>query len=223
MKPSDFLKRADELLVKGEQVRKTIQTDAHNIYKWVDSGQMDGFRAACLSFLANTFGERHSYYVQFVERVKSSDLDDLNSATALIRESREEVAGGWTASLKGLVAAEIFADLAEMASYLLEEGYHTPAAVLGGCVLEEHLRQLAQARGIAVTVSVGGVDAPKKADRLNGDLATAGVYNKLDQKSVTAWLGLRNSAAHGKVSEYTPEQVGLMHQGVLDFMVRNQP
>ncbi|AIY39887.1 hypothetical protein LT85_0727 [Collimonas arenae] len=43
----------------------------------------------------------------------------------------------------------------------------------------------------------------------------------LDQKSVTAWLDLRNKAAHGKYSEYTKEQVEVMCQGVVNFMARN--
>ena len=46
------------------------------------------------------------------------------------------------------------------------------------------------------------------------------VYNKLDQKNVTAWLDLRNKAAHGKYQEYTKEQVSLMLQSLSDFMVR---
>jgi hypothetical protein len=45
--------------------------------------------------------------------------------------------------------------------------------------------------------------------------------NKLDQKNVTAWLDLRNKAAHGKYTEYQKDQVELMMQGVTQFMARN--
>jgi len=48
----------------------------------------------------------------------------------------------------------------------------------------------------------------------------ASVYNKLDQKNVTAWLDLRNKAAHGKYDEYTKEHVELLMQGVLNFFTR---
>ena len=44
--------------------------------------------------------------------------------------------------------AELFADFLEMADYLLSEGYKDPAAVLGGSMLEEHLRQLRQSMDI---------------------------------------------------------------------------
>jgi hypothetical protein len=105
-----------------------------------------------------------------------------------------------------------------MADYLLQQGYKDPAAVVAGSVLEEHLRQLCQKNGIAI---VQGGAVPKKADTLNSDLAGAGIYSKLDQKSVTAWLDLRNKAAHGKYSEYTQDQVALTLLGVRDFASRH--
>jgi hypothetical protein len=40
-----------------------------------------------------------------------------------------------------LVMAEVFASLLEQADYLLSEGYHLAAGVLGRAVLEEHLRK----------------------------------------------------------------------------------
>lgn len=56
---------------------------------------------------------------------------------------------------------------------------------------------------------------------MNSDLVNAQVYSKLDQKNVTAWLDLRNKAAHGKYSEYTKDQVSLLIAGVRDFLTRN--
>lgn len=55
---------------------------------------------------------------------------------------------------------------------------------------------------------------------MNADLVKANVYNKLDQKQVTAWLDLRNKAAHGKYTGYSKEQVDLMIQGIINFMSR---
>lgn len=63
-------------------------------------------------------------------------------------------------------------------------------------------------------------DVPRKADALNSELAKVEVYSKLDQKQITAWLALRNNAAHGKYDEYTSEQVRNMLVGVTEFMVR---
>jgi hypothetical protein len=55
---------------------------------------------------------------------------------------------------------------------------------------------------------------------MNADLAAANVYSKLDQKAVTMWLGVRNSAAHGKYGEYTKDQVQMLIAGITEFMAR---
>lgn len=62
---------------------------------------------------------------------------------------------------------------------------------------------------------------PKKAEAMNSELAKQGVYSNLEQKSVTAWLDLRNKAAHGKYDEYNKNKVEQMIMGVRDFIVRN--
>ena len=41
---------------------------------------------------------------------------------------------------------------------------------------------------------------------LNANLVKADTYTKLDQKLITAWLDLRNKAAHGKYDEYTADR-----------------
>ena len=51
--------------------------------------------------------------------------------------------------------------------------------------------------------------------------AKAKVYEKLDQKNVTAWLDLRNKAAHGEYEKYGGPQVGLMIAGIRDFLTRH--
>jgi hypothetical protein len=49
-------------------------------------------------------------------------------------------------------------------------------------------------------------------------LAAASTFSKLDQKNVTAWLDLRNKAAHGKYAEYETPQVNLLIGGIRDFI-----
>ena len=120
-------------------------------------------------------------------------------------------------SVVELVHADVFADFLDMAQHLLEQGYKDPAAVMTGSVLEAHLRKLCDKYSIPVLKPDG---SPKTADTLNGELKTAGAYNLLDQKNVTAWLDLRNKAAHGRYTEYTKEQVGLMLENVRNFISR---
>ncbi len=138
-------------------------------------------------------------------------------ARGMLQALRNDYESGYLQSLIELVHADIFSDFLNMAEYLIQQGYKDPAAVVAGSVLEEHLRKLCDKHSIPVLKPDG---SPKKADTLNSELASANVYSKLDQKSVTAWLGLRNDAAHGKYPEYTKEQVALMIQGVRDFASR---
>ncbi len=139
----------------------------------------------------------------------------------ILQSLRSDVAAGYIRSQRELLHAELFADFLEMAQHLVNEGYKDAAAVIAGSSLEAHLRQLCQKSGISCDVTSGGSTAPKKADRLNSELATAGIYSKLDQKNVTAWLDLRNKAAHGQYTEYESPQVNLLIAGIRDFITRN--
>ena len=138
----------------------------------------------------------------------------------ILKAVKNEIDGGWIFTVKGLVSAEIFSDFLEMAEYLLKEGFKDAAAVMVGSVLEEHLRQLCHKKEIPVEKIKEGKSFPKKADLLNSELTASGLYNKLDQKSITTWLDLRNKAAHGNYAEYSKEQVDLMLQGVINFISR---
>jgi hypothetical protein len=141
----------------------------------------------------------------------------LSPLLGILRALRSDYEAGRLQSVVELVHADVFADFLEMADYLLQQAYKDPAAVIAGSVLEEHLRKLCDKHGVSTLKPDG---SPKKTDTLNSELAAAGVYSKLDQKSVTAWLDLRNMAAHGLYAEYAREQVALMLQGVRDFASR---
>lgn len=179
------------------------------------------FRSSSLSFLENSFGSQHIFYKEFNTKVKDNYKYCSEEGRGILKAAKSEIEGGWIFTVKGVVSAEIFSDFLEMAEYLLNEGFKDSSAVMIGSVLEEHLRQLCIKNGIQIERNKDDKLIPKKADLLNSELASSNVYNKLDQKSVTTWLDLRNKAAHGIYSEYTKEQVELMYQGVNNFILRN--
>lgn len=144
----------------------------------------------------------------------------LKTVLGILGALRAAVVAGYLRSTEELVHASLFADFVEMASHLLAEGYKDPAAVLAGSTLESHLRQLCLKNSIDTEVATATGPKPKRADKMNADLARARVFGGLDQKNVTAWLDLRNKAAHGKYDEYTAEQVDLLISGVREFMSR---
>jgi hypothetical protein len=139
----------------------------------------------------------------------------------VIESLRDDLIDGYLSSITELVHGRIFNDFLEMSAYLLEEGYKDAAAVIVGGTLESHLRQLCIKSGLAIEQSTpNGGTRPKTASKMNDELGKI-AYSLFDQKNVTAWLDLRNNAAHGKYTEYSSEQVNLLIEGIRDFIKRN--
>ena len=153
--------------------------------------------------LLKRYGPTNSYSIGFL--------------IGILKALRADYAAGYLQTVEALIHADIFADFLEMADYLLSQSYKDPAAVIVGSVLEEHLRKLCGKHSVAIS----GGNLSKKAETMNSELCTAGAYTKLDQKNVTAWLDLRNKAAHGHYDQYTQQQVELLSQSVRDFLARN--
>jgi hypothetical protein len=173
-----------------------------------------------LSVTIERFAPPGSRYVktmnEVLEDIGPGNGHSIEQLVGVLKALRTAYEGGYLATVVELIHADVFSDFLEMADHLLSEGFKDPAAVVVGSVLEEHLRQTCLKRGLSLLSGT----KPKKADAMNSELASVSAYSKLDQKSVTAWLDLRNRAAHGKYYEYTKDQVCLMLQGVRDFMVR---
>ena len=142
----------------------------------------------------------------------------IRELMGILRAVRTGYENGYMNQLQELVHADVFSDFLEMADELVAKGYKDPAGVLAGSVLEEHLRKPAEKSGVASTKPDG---SSRKASDLNADLTKAGVYNKLEQKNVTAWLGLRNEAAHGHYDGYDSAQVGGLVRDVRTFLARH--
>jgi len=220
MKLEDILRRIEELIVKGNNLVNSQYRNEDGFYR-IDSSEFMGLKSATQSLILKIFTREHPYFTEIQNITYYYYPSSAENIVSVLTALKEEVAGGWLFTTKGIVSSEIFADFLEMAEHLLDEGYKDPAAVMIGSVLEEHLRQLCIKNEIAIEFEKEGKMIPIKADKLNSDLASAQIYNKLDQKNVTAWLDLRNKAAHGKYSEYSKEQVSFMFNAVSDFLVRN--
>jgi len=138
--------------------------------------------------------------------------------TGVLKALKEDVTAGWLKTVEELVHADTFSDLLEQARELNSKRYKDAAAVIAGTVLESHLRLLCDKNSIPTTLSAG---KHKTADSMNSELAKGGVYNQLQQKQVTAWLSIRNAAAHGKYGEYTGADVVSLISGVEQFIINN--
>jgi hypothetical protein len=189
-----------------------------------DSAKFKALKVSGLSFILDLFGFEHPYYSEFKNELYGSNYygSNVNNAKGILISIKAEIENGWLSSIKGIVSAEIFSDFLEMAEHLIANDYKDPAAVMIGSVLEEHIRQLCIKNGIDTSFEKDGKTINLKADRMNNELAKAGIYNKLDHKNITAHLDLRNKAAHGHYSEYDIAQVKLMYNSVFNFIIRLQ-
>ncbi len=211
-----ILQQLDDAIAFGESVRSKSKYDDLSDLKSVEMSEATT-RLVATTHRLSPAGSAHR---ASADAVMKQYLPGNGYAVGLLlgvaRALRSDYAAGYLASIEELIHADVFADFMEMADHLLQQGYKDPAAVVAGSVLEEHLRKLCGKAGIAVTAG----STAKKADGLNSELAAAGVYSKLDLKSVTAWLDLRNKAAHGHYGDYTKDQVRLLLDGVGNFMAR---
>jgi hypothetical protein len=161
-----------------------------------------------------------SSYQQQAERVGAKDAFlRLPVLAGTVQSLRDDVAAGWMVTIRELIHADAFADLLEQATELLSKGYKDAAAVVAGCTLESHLRNLCVKCNVTPSEPSG---KSKSADKMRTDLVKVGCFNQLIAASVLSWLTLRNSAAHGNYADYTSAQVDSMIRDVRGF-ISNHP
>lgn len=149
------------------------------------------------NLLGKACGQDSEHYNEFINNEATDPyatyLATLERLRAVFFAAKEDYEGGYLQSTRSLVQAEVFDTELDQATELLASGYRAAAAVIAGVVLETSLRELCDRNRIGHA----------KLDKMNADLAKEGVYNKLQQKRVTALADIRNSAAHGKPEEFT--------------------
>lgn len=149
----------------------------------------------------------------FIDAEKQLGLEPngsrLKRMRAIFLATKEDFEGGYLASFRNLIQAEVFGSELEQAEELFGRGYETAAAVIAGVVLETALRDLCSISGI----EHGSIN------KMNDDLAKAGTYNANQKKQITSLSAIRNSAAHGKPEEFTKDQVRGMIDDVQRFLV----
>ncbi|NVJ48144.1 MAG: hypothetical protein HWE07_13495 [Cytophagia bacterium] len=167
----------------------------------------------------------HSEYNKEIERILEKPGVKIGSRVrqiiGIVQALRDDLNNDYLKSVAELIHSEVFADYLEMSTYLLSEGYKDASAVIVGSTLESHLKKLCDKNFIDKTFTNSkGKIISKKADTMNAELSKEGVYNKTYQKQITAWLGLRNDAAHGNYSEYQEAEVKLMISGISQFVLQ---
>lgn len=215
-----FSEQLNTLIQEVEEYqRRSVHDDCSDVMSEVKSVELSTRTRAAIERISGP----GSIYSKRSNAILEESIYEQLKVLRLIGVARslsEDLKAGYLRSLEELVHGELFSDFLEMAAHLASTGYKDAAAVIAGSTLEAHLRQLAKRLDIEVErVTTKGTE-PKKADAVNSELAKAGAYSVQDQKNVTAWLGIRNQAAHGHYADYQKEQVQLMIDAVRNFMTR---
>ena len=210
-----FKQRFEELEEQASQLessKKVLRTEIiGGTNEVIDIYLLLSWKVKVKNLLSKVCGEDSQHFKQFQReenRPRHTTYGIFNAFKAVFLAAKEDFEGGYLSSIKTLVQAEVFDSQLEQANELFSSGYYTAAAVIAGVVLETALRELCDRSGIP----------HGKLDKMNSDLAKAGVYNKLNQKRITAIADIRNSAAHGKQDEFTVQDVSDMIKDVSRFL-----
>jgi len=172
------------------------------------------FRTESLNLIGRVCGEDSAHYRELKRISESKEMTGnsyfFHMCYGILEAAHNDFMEGFLFDLKSLISAELLGDFLEQAETLLTENYYVPAASLAGATLENSLRKLCEKNGIEVPEKT-------KIDKLNVELAKAGVYNKLTQKEITAKADIRNNADHGHVDKFTKDDVNDMIKWVRRF------
>lgn len=157
-------------------------------------------------------------FAEIIEGILAMQIPPLEKVARLVpalEALRAEYEGGYMQSFAEIIHGDLFGDFLDMADHYHERSHEVAAAVIAGTVLEEHLRKLAVKHSVLLVDANG---KPRLAEPLNHELAKAGAYTVSVQKQVTAWYGVRNTAAHGQLEPKDYGLVGPMVTGVRSFV-----
>jgi hypothetical protein len=206
--------RFDQLLSELPGIESTIQIrhGGYGDYDVMDDEKALTWKVKAKNLLVATCGEKSQHYQEFikVEEIQpfESTPDSFKRIKAVFVAAMDDYKGGYLTSIRNLIQTEVFDCELEQSNELLSSGYLLAAAVIAGVVLETALRDLCNREGLATG----------KLDKMNADLAKAGIYNKLQQKRITTLADIRNSAAHGKPEEFNNSDVMNMIRDIEQFL-----
>lgn len=207
---ADFGRRFDELCRQADVIDASKKYETGTIVKgyYVNSSEFLNWKVKVRHLLASVCGEDSQHFSQFAASEKASTYSTnyqiFLNLKAVLLAAKDDYEGGYLSKLKILVQSEVFDSELEQADELLASGYTVAAAVIAGVVLETGLREMCSDNSLP----------SGKLDKMNADLAKAGIYNKLVQKQITALADIRNSAAHGHPEQFSSDDVRNMIRDV---------
>lgn len=161
----------------------------------------------------------HSVYVEQARKYaeRAATATPVNNMLGVLLSVRQDIEAGYVRGLEDRVRDELSGDLLETADSIVRLNA-APAIVLAVSVLEEHVRKMADARGIG-TIKADGKH--RSFEDMVADLQREGAIASTEKRTASAWYAQRTSAAHGRFEEVVKDEVPRVIGGVRDFIVRH--
>ena len=102
MKIDKIKERINELIELADRVISTSETSEYTGGSIVNTELFQEFRTSSISFLKNTFGESHPYYIEFNKEVVDTYTDHSEQGRGILRAVKQEIDGG---SLPGIASS----------------------------------------------------------------------------------------------------------------------
>jgi hypothetical protein len=219
-------RRFNDLSELADQIEATCSTEdrhyassrgrgsgaTYKVY-FLNGQLLEQWSTSVLTLLSRVFGRSSTTCERFIASLEvkySNSHVRFHKLNSVFRSAKDDYLGGYLFDVRNIAAASLFDDELEQAQYFLNAGFKAPAAVVTGVVLETTLREMCTQHP--------DLEPSDNANRMNADLAKAGVYNAMRAKQITAWADIRNQAAHGRPEEFDEGDVHRMIDGVRDFI-----
>jgi len=205
-----------KIMIKKKQSSTTIVNYRTKTREFFDDDTNElylSWKVKVQNLLRVSCGEDSVHYQIFLLEKENGlyNPQKLQRSIPVLLAAFDDLQKGFLVSFKQIVQAEVFDSELEQAKSLLQNSYKNAAAVIAGTVLETAIKELCLNNGIELD--------RKKLTHLNDELAKAGIYNKLQQKQVTALADIRNNAAHGDYEQFTQEDVRRMIEDIERFLL----
>ena len=206
--------RLRELITEGERVASLERSSSVGGRYIKEKIPLHAWLANVENIVGAVFGKDSAHFRQ-VDNVLAQNPEhsyEINQIVGVLTGGLSDLEGGFLAGRENLIAGEIFDSVLEEAKHLAETGFKDPAAVLVRVVVEDCLKRLSREEGF---------DDSAKASAMNDALRDKGRYPKPQWRLVQAWLDIGNSAAHGKFTDYSQDDVLRMIGNVGRFLAQH--
>ena len=212
--------RVNELILRGEEIRKTCTTFStmefgDYVLSFSDREKLDQWKLSCLNIIDTIAGKKSIFYTSFPH--KYVDYKPMTFAGAMshylsvLKALKEELDGAYLQGIESLVTRDMLSTILEEAKILMRAKYKDAAAVYCRVVLETAVKRFSDKNKITYAKN-------DKLGAISEKLKTRGLLTLPEWRQIQAWTDVGNSAAHGKFADYSEIDVQNMLNGIETFI-----